>query len=97
MLRKLIEFIKSKMSSKNHSDFTKDMKNLLTLAQSDRERKVLCHIACQTSQLSTTDARKLCGWENMVKHSAALEKYLKDTNEIREAIETIATTQNMQS
>ena len=82
------------MNSKNYSDFTKeDMKRLLTLAQSDREREVLRHVVCKTSQLSTNAACKLYGWKNMVKRSAAVEKYLKDANEIREAIENIATTQ----
>ena len=39
---KLTEFMESKMCSKNRSHFTKeDMKHLLTLAQSNREREVM--------------------------------------------------------
>ena len=71
---KLNEFIESKMNSKNHSDFTKeDMKHLLTLAQSDQECEVLRHVVCKTSHLSTNAARKLYGWENTAKCSAAVE------------------------
>ena len=91
---KLIEFIESKMGTKSHSPFSKeDMKHLLTLAQSHREREVLRHIICKTSQLSATAACKLYGWQKMTNRSAAVEEYLKDANDIREAIENIATTQ----
>ena len=89
---KLIEFIESKMVNKNH--FPKeDMQHLLTLAQSNREREVIRHVVCQTSQLSAKAACKLYGWQNMTDRCAAVERYLKDASDIREAIESIATTQ----
>ena len=91
---KLTEFMESKMCSKNRSHFTKeDMKHLLTLAQSNREREVMRHIICQTSQLSATAACKLYGWQNMTERFATVENYFKEVSDIREAIENIASTQ----
>jgi len=91
---KLIEFIESKVTSTSQFSLTKDnIKNLLTLAQSNREREVIRHVIFQTSDLSATAACKQCGWENMKERSAAVEKYLKDASDIRNAIEDLAMTQ----
>ena len=91
---KLIKFLESKMCKGAMTGLTKQqVKDLLSFAQSDRERETLRYTVCQTSGLTSSAARRLYGWERMSERSAFVEKCLKDAQEIRESIYYLSTTQ----
>ena len=64
--RKLIQFLQSKISHGVVPGITKQqMKELLSFAQSDRERERLQYSICKSSGLTSTAARRIYGWEKM--------------------------------
>ena len=92
---KLIEFIESNTSKGAAPiNLTKSqVKELLSFAQSDRERETLRYTVCRASGLTSSAARRQYGWERMAERSANVEKCLEDAQSIRENIEYLCTTQ----
>ena len=92
--RKLIQFLESKMSPGIVPTITKQQMNeLLSFAQSDRERETLRYSVCKSSGLTSTAARRIYGWEKMSDRSSAVESALQEAQEIRESIEQLCLTQ----
>lgn len=70
---------------------TKDcLKGLLTLAQSDREKKLIRCSVYKASGLSSTAARKQLGLEQMNEHWEHVEECIDAAKNIREAIHKIS-------
>jgi len=66
-----------------------ELKELLTLAQSDRERESLRYVAYKASGISATAARKQYGLERMDERVQRIENCVKEAQAIRESIESI--------
>ena len=69
-------------SSQGHSQLPKiskkEVKALLGLAKSDRERELIRHSVCKSSGISSTAARKSFGFEHMNKRGKHVEEALKE-------------------
>ena len=70
------------------------VKMLLSMAQSDRERKCLKFAILKSSGLSFTQARHRYGFENMPKLTAQVQDAMAKVKRIREAVEDIAQVQD---
>lgn len=66
------------------------LREILSLAQSDRERELIRYTAYVSGQFSQTSARKLLGLDNMKRRTAEIERCTKEAKEIREAIDEMA-------
>ena len=64
-----------------------ELKHLLGLAQSDKERECI-----RTSGLSATQARKQFGFENMSERCERVEGALKEVHGIRECVKSLSNT-----
>lgn len=94
----LIEVIKEASS---HGSSTKgtcmsksEVKALLTICQSDRERECVRYAICKASGLSQKQIRAMYGFENISSRVANVEAAIKDVQDIREAIEELASVQD---
>ena len=70
-----------------------ELKHLLSLAQSDKERECIRYAVYKASGISATQARKKFGFENMSERCCRVEEALKDAQAIRECIESLSSTQ----
>ena len=70
------------------------VKMLLNLAQSPRERECLRVAIFQASDISATEARTRYGFEMMGERSSAVENCTLEAQEIRAAVEDLASTQD---
>lgn len=76
--------------SSKHPGITKEtFKEILTLAQSDRERELIRYTAFVSGQFSRTSARKQLGFDDMKRRAAEVERCIKETKDIKEAIDEI--------
>lgn len=76
---------------KSQSSLTKEaLRNILSLAQSTREKELVKHTAFVAGNFSQTSARETLGLEEMNRKAAEVERCIAEAKEIREAIERIA-------
>ena len=71
-----------------------EIKALLGLAQSDRERELIRYSTFRSSGVSLTAARKQFGFQNMQARILHIEECVKEAYDIRKAIEDLATIEN---
>ena len=67
------------------------VKQLLSLAQSDREQECLRYAVFKASGLTQTQTRKKYGFENMNRTAENVENVISEVQGIREAIDSLAT------
>ena len=79
-----------KESSKQPGITKASLREILSLAQSDRERELIRYTAFVSGQFSQTSARKLLGLDSMKRRTAEIERCTKEAKEIREAIDEMA-------
>ncbi len=72
----------------------KELKALLTMAQSDRERELIRYSVVKTSWLSATGARKAYGLERMKERIRGVEGVIEEARLIRTAIDNLAKVQD---
>ena len=70
-----------------------ELKHLLGVAQSDKERECIRYAVYKASGLSATQARKQFGFENMSERYDRVEEALKEVQSIRECVESLSNTQ----
>ena len=70
------------------------VKMLLSIAQSDRERKCVCYAIYKASGMTPTVVRRVYGFENMQLRSANVEKAVLEIQNIREAISDLASVED---
>ena len=70
----------------NHSLEKNCVKMLLSLAQSDRERKCMKYTVLKASGISATKARQMYGLEDMSKHVNRVEQAIHEVQEIRQTL-----------
>ena len=93
-LRSILNQLHSRGKSSSKPVMTRaDMKNLLQLAQSNRERGLLRYAVCKASGLSATAARRHFGFEGMKAHTAKVNECIEEAQAIREAVEQLAEVQ----
>ena len=71
-----------------------EVKALLQLAQSDRERELVRYSLYKASGISSTAARRLFGFENMVFREKSVQEAIKDMHAIHEAVDELSSLQN---
>lgn len=71
-----------------------ELKQLLTITQSERERELLRYAVYKTSGATPTEARRWLGFENMKSHAAHVESCIQEVQEIYEAVESLAQSQD---
>ena len=71
-----------------------EVKSILSLAQSDRERELLRYSVCKASGLSSTAARKVFGFQGMTERSHRVEQAIDNAKRICEAIDSMARTKD---
>ena len=93
----LVSFLQGKLSrSQVQQGITKDeLKQLLTLAKSDRERECIQYAVFRASGISQTKARQQFGMENMYERSAHVEACISEAKEIKSAISELAILQDL--
>ena len=67
-----------------------EIKQLLGLAASDRERELVRYSVFKSSGLSSTAARKHFGFQNMQERSLRVKRCIEEVQQIREAIEKLS-------
>ena len=67
-----------------------ELKDLLRLAGSDKERECIRYTAFRASGLSQTAARKCLGLENMTDRADKVQAALEEARAIRESVESMA-------
>ena len=91
---KLLKFLEFKLCNGVMAGLSKEeMKELLSFAQSDREREVLRYSVCRASGLTPTAARRIYGWERMSERSIVVEESLHEAQQLRKSIEDLCSTQ----
>lgn len=71
-----------------------ELKQLLTITQSERERECIRYAIYKTSGATPTEARRLYGFQNMKARAAHVETCIKEAQEIYEAVESLAQNQD---
>ena len=71
-----------------------ELKQLLTITQSDRERKCIRYAIYKTSGATPTKAHCIFGFQNMKTHAAHVETCIKEAQEIYEAVESLVQNQD---
>ena len=67
-----------------------ELKNILRLAGSDKERECISYTAFRASGLSQTVARRFLGLENMNYRADQVQAALEEVQAIRESVESMA-------
>ena len=67
-----------------------DIKQLLSLAQGDREKECLRYVIYKTSGMSQTCARRQFGFEKMKERSERVQNCIDQVREIRQACDKLA-------
>jgi hypothetical protein len=70
-----------------------ELQQLLSVAQSDKERELIRYTAYKASGLSKTGARKYYGFEDMTNRLSKIQKCFEDIRSIRECIDELGRTQ----
>ena len=71
-----------------------ELKQLLTITQSDRERKCIRYAIYKTSGATPTKAHCIFGFQNMKTRAAHVETCIKEAQEIYEAVESLVQNQD---
>ena len=71
-----------------------DVRSILTLAQSDRERETISYAVYKASGITPNQAQKHFGLSNMVPRALEVEKSITEVKEIRDAVDNLANTQD---
>ena len=92
----LASLLESKFDKELKQQPTKEqVMDLLSFAQSDRERECLRYAVYQSPGLSASGARRLYGWDEMSRRSELVETCIQECNEIREAIADVSSVQEV--
>ena len=67
-----------------------ELKQLLRITQSERERECIRYAIYKTSGATPTEARRLFGFENMRARASHVDTCIKEMQEIYEAVESLA-------
>ena len=92
----VVQFLEATSMSRQSSVCIKkhELKALLGLGQSDRERELVRYTAFKSSGLSTTGARKHLGLESMKQRSDNVLKCIQEAKEIRETVDKLSHVQD---
>ena len=71
-----------------------ELKQLLKITQSERERECIRYAIYKTSGATPTEARRLFGFDNMRARASHVEDCIKEVQEIYQAIDSLAQTQD---
>ena len=83
----------NKKSTPTPSMSKAELKELLHLAQSDKERELVRYTAFRASGLTKTGARKHFGFENLPECISRVEESLKEVARIRDCIDSLSIVQ----
>ena len=72
----------------------RQVKSLLQLAQSSRERELIRYAVYKSSGVTQSTARKVYGFENMLQREKRIEECIAEAQSIHEAIDQLARTQD---
>lgn len=86
--------VKSSFEVNKPSIQKEEVKGLLQLAQSDKERELIRYAIYKSSGISSTAARRIFGFENMVSREKSVQQAIDDLRAIHEAIDDLTTLQN---
>lgn len=88
---KLVNIFESATSTTSSQTISKsELQNLLTLAQSDREKELVRYTAFKASGLTASAARRQYGFDNMGERAARVEAYIEECLHIRESINSLS-------
>ena len=71
-----------------------DVRSILSLAQSDRERETISYAVYKASGITSNQAQKHFGLSNMAPRALEVEKSITEVKEIRDAVDNLANTQD---
>ena len=91
----LLKNVVHKDSDKRSSLSKHEVKSLLAICQSDRERECIRYAIYRSSGVTATQARKQFGFEHMNQRSKRVEEALKHAQYIRQAIDKLARTKEI--
>ena len=84
-----------KKSPSSSPQMTKDhLGQLLSLAQTDRERECIKYAVFKTSGLSASAAQKFYGFSDMTRRADRVERAIEEAQRIREDIQSLAAIQD---
>ncbi len=86
----LLKVFQFERSSKKLAMTKQQLKNILSIAQSDREKECIRYTALVTSGLSATGARRHFGFEGNTERVRRVENAIEEAKEICSAIDSIA-------
>ena len=79
------------LTSTSSTSLTKEgLRDILSLAQSSREKELVRYTAFVAGRFSQTSARRTLGLEGMSHRAEEVERCIKEAKEIRESIQQIA-------
>lgn len=92
----LISFLNKSLSQKSRPQgiTREEIKQLLKITQSDRERECIRYAVYKASGATPTEARRLYGFDNMRTRAAHVETCLKEAQELYEAVDDMARIQD---
>ena len=93
----VVHFLEATLKSRHCSVQTigkSELKALLGLAQSDRERELIRYSVYKSSGLTATGARKHLGLDNMQQRSDRIFQCIQEAQEIREAVDKLTRLQD---
>lgn len=85
------QLLTSHLKAKQQSSITKAaLKEILSMAQSSREKELIRYTAFVSGNFTQTSARKVLGLEDMNQRVREVEKCIQEARDIRESIEEMA-------
>ena len=92
----LISFLNKSLSQKSRPQgiTREEIKQLLKITRSDRERECIRYAVYKASGATPTEARRLYGFDNMRTRAAHVETFLKEAQELYEAVDDMARIQD---
>lgn len=90
----VVQFLEAMLYSQQGSVQISELKALLGLAQSDRERELIRYSVFRSSGLSASQARRHLGLENMQQRSKKIYQCIQEAQQIREAVDKLSRLQD---
>ena len=79
---------------KQHGISKQELKQLLTITKTERERELIRYTVFKTSGVTPTKARRWLGFENMQSRALHVESCVQEVQELYEAVESLAKSQD---
>ena len=89
----LLNAFHTEKSSQNITFDKQHLKDILSIAQNERERECIRYTAFAVSGLSATGARKRFGLERITERALCVQRTIEETQAIRSAIHSVSKTQ----